>query len=144
MNLRCIIGGHRAAPDRIHNQGFDFSRCDGCRRDMIRSGRRWRTVPKGFRVVWKRKPGEWTEMSARQLLLSLPATGRSLTVASYRSRVSAAEILLLAALGFRYLLWIVAERLASWGRLTLAARSPRQRIICLPALARMPSGGEGS
>lgn len=64
MRLSCMTGKHAPRPLVAANQGFQFSRCRGCGRDMVRSrasgpdsGRgAWRTVPKGFRVVWKPKP----------------------------------------------------------------------------------------
>ena len=53
MRLDCLIGNHQPLPPRARNQGFQFSCCRGCGRDMVRSGQSWRRVPRGFRVVWR-------------------------------------------------------------------------------------------
>lgn len=57
MSLPCRLSSHAAAPQVLRNQGFAFSRCRRCGRDMIRSlgssETTWRTVPAGFRVDWK-------------------------------------------------------------------------------------------
>ena len=143
MNLRCIMAGHRAAPGEVRNQGFGFSRCGRCRRDMVRSGRRWRPVPKGFRVAWK-KADHPMKTGAGPLLPDLPATGRTLTVAPSGGRSSAAYVMLLAALGCRYLFWTFRDRIASWRRRTFSARRPRARTIYLPAFAPAQSGVRGS
>ena len=61
MNLLCHVSGHVAAPHVLANQGFLFSRCQRCHRDLIRSARasaeaspddNWMAVPSGLRVVW--------------------------------------------------------------------------------------------
>lgn len=57
MRFLCRVLTHRIAPHISHNQGFAFSRCRRCGRDMIRSSASqessdWRNVPAGFRVVW--------------------------------------------------------------------------------------------
>jgi hypothetical protein len=57
MTLLCRVLAHRIALPVSDNQGFAFSRCRRCGRDMIRSGGSqkssdWRKVPAGFRVVW--------------------------------------------------------------------------------------------
>ncbi|HEY0147489.1 MAG TPA: hypothetical protein VGB70_00645 [Allosphingosinicella sp.] len=54
MTIQCLIRGHKAdAAAEIYNCGYYFSRCACCGTDMIRSGRDWREVPRGHRVVWK-------------------------------------------------------------------------------------------
>lgn len=78
MRLHCIAGRHDAAPGGISNQGFAFSRCRCCGCDMVRSHRSWRRVPRGFRVVWRRRPPRPDAAGAAQLLLDLPPTGRAL------------------------------------------------------------------
>lgn len=59
MSLLCRVLGHRARPSTQLNQGFAFSVCQRCNRDMIRSAgapstSKWKQVPAGFRV--SRKP----------------------------------------------------------------------------------------
>lgn len=53
--LLCALEGHRAEPRGQWNRGYCFSRCARCGRDMIRLGSGQWQVPKGYRVVWKRK-----------------------------------------------------------------------------------------
>ena len=57
MSPLCHLSIHAAAPQAFRNQGFEFSKCLRCSRDMIRSAdspeAKWRTVPGGFRVDWK-------------------------------------------------------------------------------------------
>lgn len=57
MSLLCRLSIHAAAPQAFRNQGFEFSKCRHCGRDMIRSAEspetKWQTVPAGFRVDWK-------------------------------------------------------------------------------------------
>lgn len=53
MSLMCLLRGHRAAPQETYNGGYWFSRCERCAGDMLRSGKVWRRVPQGRRVVWK-------------------------------------------------------------------------------------------
>lgn len=57
MSLLCRLSIHAAAPEAFRNQGFEFSKCRHCGRDMIRSAEspetKWQTVPAGFRVDWK-------------------------------------------------------------------------------------------
>lgn len=63
MTFLCRVLTHRIAPHVSHNQGFAFSQCRRCGRDMIRStgaqkSSEWRNVPAGFRVVWGGSPGQ--------------------------------------------------------------------------------------
>lgn len=53
MSMLCRLGGHEAAEGEVWNQGYYFSRCRRCGRDMIRAGADWQVVPEGHRVVWK-------------------------------------------------------------------------------------------
>jgi hypothetical protein len=54
MSLLCLCGRHAARPSNISNQGYYFSRCTRCRRDLIGSAVKWKPVPRGKRVVWRR------------------------------------------------------------------------------------------
>ncbi len=139
MRIRCLAGRHAAAPGAIRNQGFEFGRCGRCGRDMVRSGSRWRLVPKGFRVVWKRTPGRQAEVSAMQLLLNLPSTGRALIPAPDRRRSGPSEMVVLAVLGLRYLAWTAGERLRGWRQSLFPARA-RSSVIHLAPYA--PAGAE--
>jgi hypothetical protein len=53
MSLLCTIGGHEAGRKQVYNAGFHFGRCRRCRRDIIRVGTFWQSVPRGHVVVWK-------------------------------------------------------------------------------------------
>ena len=57
MRLQCLMGFHSPLPKVRTNQGLDFCICRFCRCDLVRTGRSWRRVPRGFRVVWKARPG---------------------------------------------------------------------------------------
>ena len=78
MSISCADGKHVALPRPIRNQGFDFGRCRSCGRDLVRSGRAWRTVPAGFRVVWRRDPPGAAVAGAAQLRLKLDLPERRL------------------------------------------------------------------
>ena len=52
MRMKCILGKHEAIPSDVWNNGFYFSRCKNCEREMIRRHKTWRVVPKKMRVVW--------------------------------------------------------------------------------------------
>ena len=57
MRIHCLIGSH-LPPATIHtNQGLDFCTCAGCGCDLVRTGRSWRRIPRGFRLVWKSRAG---------------------------------------------------------------------------------------
>lgn len=64
MSILCSIGRHEAEPSRLWNGGFYFSRCRHCETDMIRQGRTWRQVPKGYHVVWKPRTERDVDWSA--------------------------------------------------------------------------------
>ena len=60
MSLLCHLIHHVVALNIQHNQGFAFGKCLRCGHDMIRSAgprsaRRWRRVPRGFRVARDRR-----------------------------------------------------------------------------------------
>jgi len=53
MSILCSLGKHEADAKSIWNNGFYFSRCRRCEREIIRNREGWRAVPKGYQVVWK-------------------------------------------------------------------------------------------
>ena len=57
MALLCTLLRHIVTPHVSRNQGFEFSTCRRCGRDMIRSAEprasKWKPVPAGFRVIWR-------------------------------------------------------------------------------------------
>lgn len=129
----CTLGNHAAAPGEVRNQGFAFSRCRCCGRDLVRSNRAWRTVPRGFRVVWRRPAAGPAEFSAAQLLLDLPAAGRALTIVARRRRRRIAAMVELAVTGLRVLLEAGAQRVRTWRRALTAPRPARPLLLRLPA-----------
>lgn len=135
MRLSCVAGRHEAGSRRVSNQGFDFGCCEGCGRDLVRSRGAWRTVPKGFRVVWRREAGPRSEPSFAQLLLDLPASGRDLTLAPARKRAKrrVASTVELVALGARCFAWALADRVRHWARSLLAPRPAARPVLSLPA-----------
>jgi len=72
MNLLCHMRDHSpAAPGIISAQGFAFSKCRRCHCDMLRSSAhasaRWIRVPEEFRVVWGKKPPDFSHRLATRL-----------------------------------------------------------------------------
>ena len=134
MLSSCFAGKHVAAPDPVRNQGLEFSKCVRCGRDMIRSRRAWRQVPKGFRVAWRRPLPDAGQVAATQLLLDLPATGRAIALADRRRsglrRIGA--MIELAWIGLHCLFSALARNFRSRLRAILSPRRRRHRLA-LPA-----------
>jgi hypothetical protein len=131
MRLYCISGQHDVAPDEVCNQGFGFSHCRTCGRDMIRSHRDWRPVPSGFRVVWRRGIPRQTEIIAAQLIFDLPVSGRALVVPHERRRGHVSDMLGLLLIAVQYLTEAAAVRLRSWLKALFLPRAARARPIRL-------------
>ena len=133
MRLDCAAGKHGPAAPGVRNQGLEFGCCRGCGRDLVRSRGAWRTVPRGFRVVWRQRPPA-EAASARQLLLDLPASGRSLMPLapppSRRRRLAAAVEMVV--IGTRGAAWALAERLRAWLKAMLTPPPATQPVLCLP------------
>jgi hypothetical protein len=130
MARTCATGLHSPAPAIVHNQGFEFSRCRHCACDLIRSNRRWRTVPRGFRVVWREAGRPLTDDPA-QLQLDFSAGGRALILwrANDRSIWRLGAMIGLALIGFFYFIYTVVDQLhAAWKRV-----ARRQKLLKLPA-----------
>ena len=64
MKLFCLVAGHKAVPSNIWNDGHFFSRCTRCDCELIGRGGIWRSVPRGYRVVWRSGmcPSQWTPL----------------------------------------------------------------------------------
>lgn len=129
MRLSCVVGRHRAGSRPVRNQGFEFGGCRACGRELVRSRGGWRTVPKGFRVVWRRDAGRQADPNAAQLLLDLPASGRELALQRVpeRRKSRTAAVAELLALGARCLAWAVADRVKAW-----------LKSLRVPAIAAQP------
>ena len=131
MPVRCIVGQHAAAPGEVRNQGFGFSTCRRCGRDMVRSTQEWRIVPRGFRVVWRRRRPRQAEISAAQLLFDLPSIGRAVAVPARKRRVRPMGNLFLVLAALRCLGWAAAGRLRIWRHALFAPRpagGPRMQL----------------
>lgn len=61
MPLLCDLGWHRPDPIARWNDGYYFSKCSRCGRDLVRTAFGQWQVPKGYRVVWQQKPPETRE-----------------------------------------------------------------------------------
>jgi hypothetical protein len=133
MAVLCMIGRHRALPRHVRNQGFDFGSCRRCRRALVRSGRTWRSIPKGFRVVWKSEPNPERDCnSSRQLLLDLPCAARALALRPAPSgRRAAALALDLLWLGAHALRWLFLDRLTRWSAAVFRIPRRRTRMLSL-------------
>ena len=134
MRISCVLGRHEAGDHRVRNRGMTFACCDGCGRELVRSRKAWRPVPKGFRVVWRRA-GAPEAQSTAQLLFDLPASGRALALsrATVRRPGRIAATVELVALGTRGLAWALAERFRAWTRALLAPRPHSRPMLSLPA-----------
>jgi hypothetical protein len=53
MDIRCIVLRHRNTSYGVWNEGYCFSNCAHCGCDLIRNSGGWRSIPDGFRVVWR-------------------------------------------------------------------------------------------
>jgi threonine/homoserine/homoserine lactone efflux protein len=70
-----------------------------------------------------------------QLLLDLPSTGRAQIAVPGKARQSPSDLVILAILGVRYLLWAVGERIRAWHHRPFAARRAKPSVICLAPYA---------
>lgn len=147
MRARCIVG-HVAAAGGLRNQGFEFSQCRNCGRDMVRSGRAWRTVPRGFRVAWRLVTPRPAAIDASQLLLDLPPacpalampmpvftplTAQAMAPTRSRPHRRRAGWLDLAALALRLLTINAADRLRAWRSWRPAPRAVTPLLRFTPA-----------
>jgi hypothetical protein len=133
MGSKCISGNHAPSSRITRNQGFEFAQCRHCACDLIRSNRRWKTVPEGFRVVWRGSDHGLSE-DPSQLLLNLPPVGRALTVrgSGDQGLSHLGAIFALVAAGLAYLLWAAKDGVQAWWS-RLSSRHQRRAVLKLPA-----------
>ncbi|WP_372888694.1 hypothetical protein [Sphingomonas sp.] len=86
--------GHRARPHIQRNQGFAFSTCQRCNRDMIRSAdapptSEWRDVPSGFRVTRKSRA---RPCDSHRVSIGPMGTLRVRSTATYLVRIGATAL----------------------------------------------------
>lgn len=117
MTYSCNSGRHAVASPGVRNQGFEFGKCTRCGRDLLRSGGDWRTVPKGFRVVWRRDPP--------------PAAGKAPARSRARPRNPLAVAAELAWLAARCLGWKISDGLRAGMKALLAPRAKATPVLCL-------------
>jgi hypothetical protein len=59
MSCRFGLHGQSARRHSVRNGAIEFAECPHCATPFVRhEGGRWRTVPTGFRVVWRAALGE--------------------------------------------------------------------------------------
>ena len=124
MRLSCLFNRHEAGAVSARNQGLDFSRCAHCRRDLVRSRRRWQAVPRGFRVVWRSSAGE--DRTAAPLpapIVRRPARARMKAPMAGPSLLAS-----LAVAGLRVLAWKIGDGVGRLARLRIARRPARLRL----------------
>ena len=130
MRLHCLIGNHAPLPPAAANQGFQFSACEHCGRDMVRSGRSWREVPPNFRVVWRAaatKPGLRSGIRRQgHHPLPVPVPG-PLPILS--GLLGIADLVVAA---LRVALWACRDRLKAFS-LSLRLLRPSRPLLRLPA-----------
>jgi hypothetical protein len=133
MGNKCISGSHSPSSRITRNQGFEFAQCRHCACDLIRSNRRWKTVPEGFRVVWRGSDRPLSE-DPTQLLLNLPPVGRALTVrgSSDQGLSHLGALFALVAAGLAYVVWAAKDGLQAWWT-RLWSRQNRGIVLKLPA-----------
>lgn len=74
MALLCRLLGHQAQSRHSHNCALDFALCHHCGCYLIRTkGGDWGEVPRGFRVVWRRK----SERSAAEVAAFMAQSARA-------------------------------------------------------------------
>jgi hypothetical protein len=139
MRLHCIAGLHDVAAGEVRNLGLEFSHCRCCGRDMVRSRRHWRTVPKGFRVVWKRVAPRRTEIDAAQLFFDLSPAERSRTIPRPGQRRRGSGLLDLVVAGLQYFAWSIVGRLQACRRTLAPPRTAGPPILRLTAWATRES-----
>jgi len=145
MHFQCSLGRHEAAPGEVRNQGFGFSRCRGCGCDLVRSSREWRTVPKGFRVAWRRTASRRTELYAGQLLFDMPVKGRALTLVTSGKRSALSRLIELLIAGLRYFAGAAVGRFKAWQRaLLMPRRAPSLRLALAARPGTARTGGAAS
>jgi hypothetical protein len=130
MRFHCLVGKHVPLPPAATNQGFQFSTCEHCGRDMVRSRRSWREVPHQFRVVWRAAqlaPGHRPGLNRRgHHPLPVPMRG---PIPLLSGLLGLAD---LAIAALRVALWSCRDRVKAFS-LTLRLLRPSRPVLRLPA-----------
>jgi len=130
MILSCLLGRHEALPSDVRNLGLRVSQCRCCGRDMIHSRGRWTTVPRGFRIVWRRLDEVIAEAVPLRLTRNLPVLSRnahrhSLAELAHR----AAEMAEIVTSGLMVAGWTIAEKCRALRASLLEPLQPRQLVL---------------
>lgn len=65
MSPLCLARLHNPSPSAVWNAGYYVTHCSRCGADLIRRPQApWRQVPKGYRIVWSPKPGDYPDWEA--------------------------------------------------------------------------------
>lgn len=133
MSIACFFGRHSPLPIEAVNQGFQFSQCKKCGCDMIRTRGAWRSVPKGFRVVWRRVDEPSVAALPLRIVSNLPVLARhglrrQLELIAIRLSATAE----LGAAALRLAGWGVAARARALHQALMDSLRPRQLVLPLP------------
>jgi hypothetical protein len=74
--ILCMVLKHAPGGRQVWNDGYSFSRCGRCGRELIRSDGQWAPVPRGHRIVWKRGRHRHSLEAQYLRLLPLPLKTR--------------------------------------------------------------------
>jgi hypothetical protein len=130
MTLSCLLGRHSALPSHVRNLGLRVSQCRCCGRDMIHARGRWTTVPRGFRIVWRRLDEVLAEAVPLRMVRNLPVLSR------HAHRLSLAELARRTADTVEFVTssvmvagWMIADKCRALRLSLLAPLLPRQLVL---------------
>jgi hypothetical protein len=134
MNLSCLLGRHSAVPSDVRNLGLRFSQCRCCGSDMIHFRGRWKTAPKGFRIVWRRVDDIVADAVPRKLIRNLPVMSPRACRNSAQDLVRrAVDTIDLVGSALKVAGWGIAERYRTLRESLLEPFQPRQLVLPLGA-----------
>jgi hypothetical protein len=131
MNLSCLLGRHAAAPSDVRNLGLRVSHCRCCGRDMIHARGRWTKVPRGFRIVWRRRDEVLAEAVPLKLTRNLPVLRDAQAHSLHELGRRAAELVHLVGASLRVAGWAIADRCRALRASLLEPLQPRQLVLPL-------------
>jgi hypothetical protein len=111
MSILCLAGHHSTRPSNIANQGYYFSSCTRCGRQMIGSAVKWKPVPRVLRVVWR--PAARGRPSFCTRILNLPMVVPQ-PFAAPRRRLPRLRFADLVLADFKLLAWVGTGGLKLW------------------------------
>ena len=132
MTISCLLGRHAALPSDVRNLGLRISQCRCCGRDMIHARGHWTTVPRGFRIVWRRLDEVLAEAVPLRLTRNLPvlsrhAHRRSLAELARRT----AELAEFVTSGLMVAGWTIADKCRALRASLLEPLQSRQFVLPL-------------